>query len=160
MPVLLFIAFIVVPVVEIYVIVRVGGLIGVLPTIAILLAVSVLGAWLVRREGRRAWRTLNEAVGHGRMPGRELADAALVLVGGVLLLTPGFVTDVLGFCMVLPPIRPLVRRALFALARRRARVVATRSRGRSGAPGRDQDGRPVVRGEVVDDDRHEPPRDS
>lgn len=159
---MLFVAFVVVPIVEIYVIVRVGGILGVLPTVGILLAVSVLGAWLVRREGRRAWRALNEAVGQGQMPGSELADAALVLVGGVLLLTPGFVTDALGFCLVLPPVRPLVRRVLFWLARRRARVLAARS-GHAGAAGQgpgsqgqDPGSQRVVRGEIIDDDRDEP----
>lgn len=157
MPLVLFVAFIVVPVIEIYVIVKVGGVLGVLPTVAILLAVSVLGAWLVRREGRRAWRVLNEAFGEGRIPGRELADAALVLVGGVLLLTPGFVTDVLGFCLVLPPVRPLVRRGLLALVRRRARVVAARTGTAAQGSAQRPDGH-VVRGELLDDDEETPPQ--
>lgn len=158
MPLLLFIAFVVVPVIEIFVIIQVGALIGVLPTVAILLAVSVFGAWLVRREGRHAWRSLNAAMSRGELPGRELADAALVLIGGTLLLTPGFVTDALGFVFVLPPVRPLVRRMLLAWARRRTRVLATHGRHPGAAdPGRAPDGQPFVRGEVVDDDR-EPPR--
>lgn len=152
MPLVLFVAFVVVPVVEIYVIVKVGGLLGVLPTVAILFAVSVLGAWLVRREGRRAWRALQEAVGYGQMPGRELADAALVLVGGALLLTPGFVTDAVGFCLVLPPTRPLVRRLLFVLAARRARVLAARSREQAGRPEHRYEEGNVIRGEVIDED--------
>ncbi|MQA88347.1 MAG: FxsA family protein [Streptosporangiales bacterium] len=156
MPLVLFVAFVVVPVVEIYVIVKVGGFLGVLPTVGLLLAVSLFGAWLVRREGRRAWRALQQAVNYGQLPGRELADAALVLVGGALLLTPGFVTDAVGFCLVLPPTRPLVRRLLFALAARRARVLAARSQehaggGEYGANYGRNDGN-VVRGEVVDDD--------
>lgn len=151
----LLIAFLVVPIVEIYVIVKVGGLLGVLPTVAILLAVSVVGAAVVRHEGRRAWQALNQAVAHGQMPGRELADGALVLTGGALLLTPGFVTDAVGLVLVLPPLRPFVRRALFALARRRARIIAARAeRPQDGAPGPDR-GQPVIRGEVIDDrDEH------
>jgi UPF0716 protein FxsA len=116
----LLVAFLVVPIVEIYVIIQVGQAIGALPTVVLLVLESALGAWIVRREGARAWRSLRGAIGSGRLPSRELADAALVLVGGVLLLTPGFVTDVFGFFFVLPPTRPLARRLLFALIARRA----------------------------------------
>lgn len=116
----LLVAFLVVPVVEIYVIVQVGQLIGAGPTIVLLLLESLLGAWIVKREGARAWRALQEAVRSGRLPSRQLADAALVLVGGTLLLTPGFVTDVVGFFVVLPPTRPLARRLLGLLVARRA----------------------------------------
>ena len=70
---------------------------------------SLLGAWFVRREGSRAWAALTTALNTGRMPSRELADAALVLVGGTLLLTPGFITDVVGFFFILPLTRPLAR---------------------------------------------------
>lgn len=123
MAVVLLVLFLLTPVVEIYVIIQVGQQIGALPTVALLLAESALGAWLVKREGRRAWRALQTALATGRMPGRELADAALVLVGGTLLLTPGFVTDVVGFALVLPVTRPLARRALGWLVARRAGAV-------------------------------------
>jgi UPF0716 protein FxsA len=141
---LLVVAFLVLPVLEIYVILRVGQLIGAWPTVALLVAESLLGAWIVRREGRRAWRALRGAVTGARLPSRELADAALILVGGTLLLTPGFLTDLAGFALVLPPSRALARRLLFAALARRARAVAPRSAGRR-----------VVRGEVVD---RQPPR--
>ena len=82
-------------------------------TILLLVADGVCGAWLVKREGGRAWRRCSEALGARRaMPATELADAALVLVGGTLLLTPGFVTDVFGLFCVLPFTRPLARRLL------------------------------------------------
>ena len=106
----LVIGFIVVPLAELYVIVQVGGAIGVLRTIALLLAISLAGAWLVRREGTRAWRAVQVALAEGRMPGSEIVDGALVLAGGVLLLTPGFITDAAGFLLVVPPTRALVRR--------------------------------------------------
>jgi UPF0716 protein FxsA len=137
--------FLVVPVVEIYVIVQVGQEIGVLPTVGLLVAESLLGAWLVKREGRRAWQALKGAVGGGRLPSAELADAALVLVGGTLLLTPGFVTDVLGFFLVLPLTRPVARRLLGVVAARRAATVVRRDAGRPR-------GRRVVSGEVLKDD--------
>ena len=155
MAAVLLVLFLLTPVVEIYVIIQVGQQIGALPTVALLLAESALGAWLVKREGRRAWQTLRGSLGTGRMPARELADAALVLVGGTLLLTPGFVTDVVGFFLILPITRPLARRGLAWLVARRAGTAVSRRFGGAvpgGAPGVREDPR-VVRGEVVDDDR-------
>lgn len=114
-----FLAILVVPLLEVFVIVSVGRVIGAWPTIALLVFESALGAWLVRREGARAWGALRTALATGRMPSVELADAALVLVGGVLLLTPGFVSDVVGFAAILPFTRPLARGVL-------ARVIARR----------------------------------
>ncbi|HEY7045462.1 MAG TPA: FxsA family protein [Nocardioidaceae bacterium] len=118
MPLILFILFIGVPILEIYVIIQVGQVIGALPTLVLLIVESILGAWLIKHEGRRAWDALNEAIRTGQMPGRQLADAALVLVGGTLLLTPGFVTDVFGFFFVLPFTRAIARRIFgFLIAR-------------------------------------------
>ncbi len=115
----LLVAFIVVPLLEIYLISRVGHLIGLPLTLVVLLVVSILGAVVVKREGVRAWRNFRRATASGRMPTREMADGALVLVGGVLLLTPGFLTDALGFLFVLPMTRPLVRRLLTTVFLRR-----------------------------------------
>jgi len=113
-----FLALLVVPVAEIAVIVAVGQVIGGWETLALLLAESVLGAYLVKREGRRSWRALHEALNTGKMPGRELADAALVLIGGTLLLTPGFLTDIIGFFFILPFTRPISRRWLQGVVER------------------------------------------
>jgi UPF0716 protein FxsA len=115
----LVVLLVVVPIVEISVLVAVGRAIGGWQTLALLLVESALGAWLVRREGSRAWAALVSALRTGRMPSRELTDAALVLVGGTLLLTPGFVTDVVGFAFVLPVTRPLARGLLVHLVERR-----------------------------------------
>jgi UPF0716 protein FxsA len=120
MRLILFALFIALPILEIYVIIQVGQEIGAMPTLLLLVADALLGAWLVKREGRRAWDALNEAIQAGQPPGRQLADAALVLVGGTLLITPGFVTDVIGFFLVLPFTRPLARRVLTAVVARRA----------------------------------------
>lgn len=124
---LILLALIVVPVVEIYVLLQVGHQIGVLQTVLLLIAVSVLGTWLIRREGARAWSALGAAIGAGRIPTREVADGALVVLGGALLLTPGFVTDIVGVLCIVPPTRALLRRALIAQVARRA------TGGRSGA---------------------------
>ena len=112
MPILLFLVFIAVPIVELAVILQVGQLIGVWPTIVVLIVVSVLGTWLVRREGMRAWNAFRAALAHSRLPTNEVVDGALVLFGGALLLTPGFVTDLLGLSLVFPPTRRLVNRAI------------------------------------------------
>jgi len=123
----LLVAFLVMPIVEIAVIIQVGQLIGVWPTVALLVVESVLGAWLMRREGRRAWDGLRQVTSAGRSPETALTDAALVLVGGTLLLTPGFVTDVLGFACILPLTRPLMRGVVLrGIARRRGRTARVR----------------------------------
>src|SRR4051812_28214025 len=107
--VLLVVLFIVVPLVELYVIIQVGEAIGVWWTIALLLLDSLLGSLLMRSQGRAAWRRFQLAIQAGRVPGREVADGALVILGGALLLTPGFVTDFFGLALLLPPTRALVR---------------------------------------------------
>jgi UPF0716 protein FxsA len=112
MPFLLLFAFVVVPLVELAVIQQVADAITLGPTLVLLLLDSVLGAWLVRREGSRAWQALRAALTDGRMPGDEIVQGALVLFGGALLLTPGFVTDVVGLALVLPPTRRTVARVL------------------------------------------------
>ena len=109
---LLFIVFLVVPIVELWVIIQVGQEIGVLPTIALLIAVSVAGTWLLRHQGLATWRRLQTALAEGRMPGDEVIDGALILFGGALLLTPGFLTDVLGLVLLVPLTRSAVRKSL------------------------------------------------
>ncbi|NUW32046.1 FxsA family protein [Nonomuraea sp. SMC257] len=165
MRLLLFLAFLVVPVLEIWLLIQVGSVIGGWPTVALLIADSLLGAWLVRREGRRAWRALQEALGSGRMPDRELADGGLILVGGALLLTPGFFTDIAGFLCVLPFTRPLMRRLGAWFFDRRVKRMAAASPYAQlfpepfpGAPDAAADGGParggkVVHGEVLREDR-------
>src|ERR1700754_78927 len=91
--------FIVVPIAELAVIIQVGQEIGVWWTIAILVADSVLGSVLMRTQGGTAWRRFNAAVQAGRIPAREVIDGALVILGGALLLTPGFITDILGIVL-------------------------------------------------------------
>jgi UPF0716 protein FxsA len=161
MPLLLVFAFIVVPIAEIYVLVQVGQAIGVLPTIALLLLDSVLGAWLLRREGRKAWAAFRRALEERRLPAREVADGALVLFGGALLLTPGFLSDILGLLCILPPTRAGLRAVLTGLVGRRLGVVglapgATAAGRRRAA----QDPSPygdVIDGEVVDLDTEQGP---
>src|SRR3954454_10287433 len=102
--------FIVVPLAELYVIIQVGHAIGLLPTIALLFADSVLGSILLRSQGRAVWRRFNEALAAGRMPHREVQDGVLVIFGGAFLITPGFITDIFGLLLLLPPTRSVIRR--------------------------------------------------
>ena len=157
--------FIVLPVAEIYVLIQVGQVIGAWWTVLLLIADGFLGAWLMKHEGGRALRSLREAIDSRRMPARELADGALILVGGTLLLTPGFLSDIVGFFCVLPFTRPVARRALTAWLTRKflsgpgspgyASRVDARTGARTGEPSGPRTGqRPgpdaVVQGEVVE----------
>jgi UPF0716 protein FxsA len=124
--------FIAVPIVEIYVIIQVGQAIGALWTILLLVADSILGSMLMRAQGRAAWRRFNEAIAAGRVPAREVLDGVLVIFGGALLLTPGFVTDIFGLTFLLPPTRAVIRRML--VRRVAGRFVVARP-GSARAPG-------------------------
>jgi UPF0716 protein FxsA len=144
-------AFVVVPLVEIWVILQVGQLVGPWWTIVLLVLDSLAGAWLIKREGGRAWQALRTALQNGRMPAREIADGALILIGGTLMLSPGFVLDVAGILLILPFTRPVARRLLTTVVERRL-VVAPGFGGPSGNDGRPGTGPggPVVRGDVVE----------
>src|SRR3954466_14998259 len=123
MALVLILLFIVLPIAELYVIIQVGGAIGVLPTLGLLILDSILGAWLWRSQGRVAWERFNRALAEGRVPARETFDGAMIILGGALLLPPGFITDVVGFCLRTPPTRALLRGLVTRLARRRVAVT-------------------------------------
>ena len=108
---ILAVLFIVMPIVELAVVIQVGQALGVLETVGLLLLVSFVGAWLVRREGLGAWRRFREQLRAGRPPAKELADGVMILVAGALLMTPGFVSDVLGILLLIPPVRAVIRSA-------------------------------------------------
>lgn len=154
--VLLVFLFIAVPILELYVIIKVGGLIGVLPTLALLLAVSLLGAMLLRHQGRGAWRSFNVAIAERRFPGREVADGLLITIGGALLLTPGFITDAVGLLLLLPPSRAVARRLLRAYVGHRFVVVGVGG-GPRATPRHDSAGRPydfdATAEEIKEEDR-------
>src|SRR3954470_3943529 len=120
----LVILFIVVPILELWVIIEIGGLIGVWPTIALLLADALLGSLLLRHQGRGAWRRFNEALAERRFPGKEVADGLLIAIGGTLLLAPGFLTDIVGLLLLIPPTRAIVRRLLKGIVGARILVMS------------------------------------
>lgn len=128
---LFFVLFVAMPILEIYVIIQVGEAIGVVPTIVLLIVDSMVGAWLMRSQGRAVWQRFTVALEAGRPPAREVIDGALVIVGGALGLAPGFVTDAIGLFLIAPPSRALVRRALVRrLARHGAMRVGAWAAGR------------------------------
>ncbi len=121
------------PLAELYVVIRVAEAIGVLYALLLLVVSWPLGTWALRAEGRAAWRRLSAAVVAGRSPGREVLDGALILVGGALLIIPGFISDLLGAVALLPPTRALLRRQLARNLQSRLVVGAARF-GRTGQP--------------------------
>lgn len=147
-------ALVVMPIAECMLIVTSVREIGGLLTLALLLASGMVGGWLIRREGSRAWRALIAAFGRGALPTGELADAALILAGGLMLLMPGFVTDFLGLLLILPATRPVFRRlAVSALAAKVPAAVAAHVRDVHGTTARVQDPHDVVvDGEVIEVD--------
>lgn len=114
------------PLAELYVLIRVAEAIGVAYTILLLVVSWPLGTWVLRLQGRVAWRRLSAAVAEGRSPGREVLDGALVLVGGLLLIIPGFISDLFGALALLPPTRALLRHQLGRNLQSRLVVGATR----------------------------------
>lgn len=119
MPLILLILFIVLPIAELYVIIQVGQAIGIWPTLAILVLDGFVGAALARTQGRTAWMRFNRALAEGRVPARETFDGAMIILGGALLLAPGFITDIVGFALLIPPTRALMRTVAARLARNR-----------------------------------------
>jgi UPF0716 protein FxsA len=115
----LLLLFLIVPIIELYVIIQVGQSLGVLPTLALLIGVSIAGAVLVRREGLGVWRRAQRQLDQGEIPTSELIDGLLILAAGALMLTPGFLTDAVGLLLLVPPSRALVRGALVRRYRHR-----------------------------------------
>ena len=130
-PILL--ALVLIPLIEIYVLIQVGERIGAPATILLLIVVSIVGAWLVKREGRATWNKLRAAMARGEVPTKEAVDGAMILFGGALMLTPGFLTDIMGFLLILPPTRAALkgsfRKLLGGWVLTRAGVVGKTGRG-------------------------------
>jgi UPF0716 protein FxsA len=105
--------FLIVPIIEIYLLIKVGGLIGAIPTVFLVVFTAVLGALLVRQQGFATLARVQESMARGELPALQLLEGVLVLFGGVLLLTPGFLTDVIGFMLLVPRLRQgLIRWAI------------------------------------------------
>ena len=135
---LLIVLFITVPILELFVILQIGDLIGPWWTILILVADSVIGSILMRSQGRAVWRRFNDTLAAGRPPAREVIDGVLIIFGGALLLTPGFVTDGVGLLFLLPPTRAVLRGLL--VRRFAGRMIASATTRRPGRAGYDVEG--------------------
>jgi UPF0716 protein FxsA len=125
---LLLVIMIVVPIFELWLILQVaellgGGATGAMLTIALLIADSLLGAWLLQSQGRSVWSELKATLNSGKLPAREVINGGLVIVGGVLLITPGFISDIFGLLMLAPPSRKVLGDWVFAFAARRVRLA-------------------------------------
>ena len=108
---LLVLLFLGLPIAELFVIIQVGHVLGLIDTLALLVVISVAGAWLVKREGLSVLRRARAQLDAGFVPGRELVDGSLILLAGALMLTPGFITDAVGLLLLLPPVRAGLRAA-------------------------------------------------
>ena len=115
--------FIGVPFAEIYVLLQVGDAIGVVNTLGLLILISVVGAWLAKREGLGVLRRMQRSIDSGRVPGTEIVDGFLILLAGALMLTPGFLTDILAILLLLPPVRAVVRREIRRRVARRIQII-------------------------------------
>jgi UPF0716 protein FxsA len=107
-----FLLFVIWPLAELFVIIKVSEAIGFLWVLLLLIVTWPIGTRILRAEGRRAWRQFVEAIQAGRAPGSEVLNGALVLLGGLLLLVPGFITDAIGLLLLIPPTRALARRTV------------------------------------------------
>lgn len=139
--------FIAIPITELYLFLTIGKQIGTLPTLAIIVATAVLGAWLTKLQGARAMRRFQAALAEGKLPHEEVIDGVMILIAGVVLLTPGFLTDAIGFALLVPPLRTLLRKRLAKALEGRIHIVGPGSPAPRG--GRKGDG--VIDVEVIDD---------
>ena len=120
----LFLAFLLIPVIEIYLITQVASQIDWIPTIILVIGVSLIGAWLVKREGLSVINRIRNGFGELRVPTNELADGAMIFFASALMLTPGFLTDFVGLALLIPPIRALVRPPVINFFSKRLEVKA------------------------------------
>ncbi|MGD8213709.1 FxsA family protein [Aestuariimicrobium sp. Y1814] len=141
-PLVVLLVIIAIPLLEIWILVQLGASLGLGWTVLLLLGIAALGLALIIFEGRRTWRAFVEAIGRGEVPGREMTDGALVMLGGVLLMFPGIISDVLGLICLIPFTRALPRKLIERWARSRGLVATTVRTSRSG----------VIPGEVVEDE--------
>jgi len=102
---IMFLCFLIIPFIEIYLLIQVGSIIGAFPTIFLVVFSAVLGAWLLRQQGFATWHRFQESLAQGVIPAYEMVEGPIILVGGPLLLTPGFITDIIGFACLIPQLR-------------------------------------------------------
>lgn len=150
----LLLLFTVVPVVELYLLFKIGAQIGLWTTLAIIVATAFIGATLTRLQGAATLIKAQAAAREGRVPTAEILDGIMILIAGAVLLTPGFLTDAFGFALLFPPVRSAVRKRLAKVFRDNVRVVGgtshTSSKNKPKGRGKDDDN--VIEAEVIDGD--------
>ena len=153
MPFILLAILIGVPLLELVVIIKVGGAIGILPTILLLVGVGIVGTVLLRSQSMGALRRASEALSSGEPPVDSVIDGIGLLFAGALMLTPGFLTDILGLLLLIPAVRHKVGRSIFAWLARRAvvdvKVFRTKERRDSERPRSDPADGPLIEGEFT-----------
>jgi UPF0716 protein FxsA len=130
----LFVAFVAVPLVEVFLLLWLGSLLGAGPSFLVVVITGVLGAWLAKREGLGVLRTLRTELGKGLPPGSRLVEGGMVLAGGLLLMTPGILTDLTGFLLIAPPSRRYLAPRLLSAVMKRLDLKVDLGAGRSPAP--------------------------
>lgn len=140
--------FILVPIAELYLFLTLGNKIGLGPTLAIIILTGILGAALTKSQGARALQRFRQASAAGRLPAREVVDGLLILLAGAVLLTPGFLTDTVGFLLLVPPVRALVRGRLAEYLKGKIKIVTPA--GMQGPAAPPQPAPPPGRGKVID----------
>lgn len=140
--------FILVPLAELYLFLELGGMIGLPATLGIIVLTGILGASLTKAQGTRALTRFRQAGAEGRIPHQEVLDGLLILLAGAVLLTPGFLTDTVGFCLLLPPCRAVIRGRLAAYLKTKIRIVGPGTM--PGAKPKPTPGPPSGKGKVID----------
>jgi len=141
---LVFLAFLIIPFIEIYLLLQIGGIVGVFPTIILVVSTAIIGAGLLRQQGLATWQRFQDNLQKGEIPAYEMVEGPILLVGGALLLTPGFFTDIIGFACLIPPVRKRI--AQYIIEKRLVQAgVAPQQQKAKAQPG-------VIEGEFKRDD--------
>ncbi|NOQ15021.1 MAG: exlusion protein FxsA [Methyloprofundus sp.] len=140
---IVFLVFLIVPFIEIYLLLQIGGIVGVFPTIALVVLTAIIGVGLLRQQGMATWQRFQDNLQKGEIPAYEMVEGPILLVGGALLLTPGFFTDVIGFACLIPPVRKKI--AQYIIEKRLVQAEATSQQKPKAQPG-------VIEGEFKRED--------
>lgn len=146
----LLLLFITVPVIELILFIKIGSKIGLLPTFATIVITGVLGAYLTKQQGLRTWRKFQSTSASGQLPANEAIDGLLILIAGAVLLTPGFLTDAVGFLMLVPFVRAAIRSQVTGKLKNKVQVVGQRPPFPSATSPPSQGGERVATGRVID----------
>lgn len=156
--------FLLIPLIEIALFVVIGGEIGLLATVLVVIATGIIGATVISQQGIAVMETLQRDLAEKRVPVKPVIEGFLLLAAALMLITPGFATDALGFCLAVPPLRrqlgAWVRKAAMARGAFTQQTAGDRPPGWGGGPHAGEGKGPIIEGEIIDSDRHDPPTKS